>query len=131
MCKQFLKRQIVTDVAGLIIYKNKQVLYTVSTEVKIACPMKFAAYPLDQQLCKFLVENFFTSHFYDLCFSLARLEVISTMTLRLRSLEVLVTTFPIKELSSITSLPRHFTRRILLYSMLTGRLKYLVLLRIT
>lgn len=35
MCKQFLKRQIVTDVAGLIIFKNKQVLYTVSTEVEI------------------------------------------------------------------------------------------------
>lgn len=35
MCKQFLKRQIVTDVAGLIIFKNKQVLYTVSTEVII------------------------------------------------------------------------------------------------
>ena len=35
MCKQFLKRQIVTDVAGLIIFRNKQVLYTVSTEVRI------------------------------------------------------------------------------------------------
>ena len=57
MCKQFLKRQIVTEVAGLIIYRNKQVLYTVSTEVIIACPMKFAAYPLDQQLCKFLVNG--------------------------------------------------------------------------
>ena len=33
MCKQFRKRQIVTDVAGLIIFKNRQVLYTVSTEV--------------------------------------------------------------------------------------------------
>ena len=62
MCKQFLKRQIVTDVAGLIIYQNKQVLYTVSTEVIIACPMKFAAYPLDQQLCKFLVK------YLDICF---------------------------------------------------------------
>ena len=57
MCKQFLKRQIVTEVAGLIIYRNKQILYTVSTEVIIACPMKFAAYPLDQQLCKFLVNG--------------------------------------------------------------------------
>ena len=74
MCKQFLKRQIVTDVAGLIIFRNRQVLYTVSTEVRchdvvntevflmgyifqviIACPMRFSAYPLDQQLCKFLV----------------------------------------------------------------------------
>ena len=34
MCKQFRKRQIVTDVAGLIIFKNRQVLYTVSTEVE-------------------------------------------------------------------------------------------------
>ena len=33
MCKQFRKRQIVTDVAGLIIFKNRKVLYTVSTEV--------------------------------------------------------------------------------------------------
>ena len=30
----FRKRQIVTDVAGLIIFKNRQVLYTVSTEVR-------------------------------------------------------------------------------------------------
>ena len=35
MCKQFRKRQIVTDVAGLIIFKNRKVLYTVSTEVRI------------------------------------------------------------------------------------------------
>ena len=34
MCKQFRKRQIVTDVAGLIIFKNRKVLYTVSTEVR-------------------------------------------------------------------------------------------------
>ena len=33
MCKQFRKRQIVTDVAGLIIFKDRRVLYTVSTEV--------------------------------------------------------------------------------------------------
>merc|ERR1719192_2575381 len=58
MCKQFRKRQIVTDVAGLIIFKNRQVLYTVSTEVIIACPMKFAAFPLDQQLCKFLIGSY-------------------------------------------------------------------------
>ena len=32
-----------------------QVLYTVSTEVILACPMKFSAYPLDKQTCKFLV----------------------------------------------------------------------------
>ena len=57
MCKQFRKRQIVTDVAGLIIFKNRKVLYTVSTEVIIACPMKFAAYPLDHQTCKFLVRK--------------------------------------------------------------------------
>ena len=59
MCKQFRKRQIVTDVAGLIIFKNRKVLYTVSTEVIIACPMKFAAYPLDHQTCKFLVIRLF------------------------------------------------------------------------
>jgi len=57
-CKQFLLRSIVTDVAGLIIFKNKNILYTVSTEVIIACPMKFAAYPLDHQLCKFLVGSY-------------------------------------------------------------------------
>lgn len=32
----YRKRQIVTDVAGLIIFKNRQVLYTVSTEVSNA-----------------------------------------------------------------------------------------------
>ena len=63
MCKQFRKRQIVTDVAGLIIFKNRNVLYTVSTEVIIACPMKFSAYPLDHQLCKFLVSTFLATCF--------------------------------------------------------------------
>ena len=57
-CKQFYKRQIVTDVAGLIFFKNKTVLYTVSAEVIISCPMKFSAYPLDQQTCKFRVKAF-------------------------------------------------------------------------
>ena len=48
--KQFQKRQIVTDVAGLIIFKGGNVLYTVSTEAIISCPMKFSAYPLDHQV---------------------------------------------------------------------------------
>lgn len=50
--KQFQKRQIVTDVAGLIIFKDKTILYTVSTEAIISCPMKFSAYPLDHQVSK-------------------------------------------------------------------------------
>ena len=46
-----------------------QILYTVSTEVIIACPMKFAAYPLDHQLCKFLVTlSFCIQHHYDCYF---------------------------------------------------------------
>ncbi len=48
--KQFQKRNIVTDVAGLIIFKDRRVLYTVSTEAVISCPMKFSAYPLDYQV---------------------------------------------------------------------------------
>ena len=50
--KQFQKRNIVTDVAGLIIFKDRSVLYTVSTEAIISCPMKFSAYPLDYQVRK-------------------------------------------------------------------------------
>merc|ERR1719507_2528208 len=57
-CKQFKKRQIVTDVAGLILFNTKQLLYTVSTEVIIDCPMKFSGYPLDHQSCKFLVGSY-------------------------------------------------------------------------
>lgn len=48
--KQFQKRNIMTDVAGLIIFKDRRVLYTVSTEAVISCPMKFSAYPLDRQV---------------------------------------------------------------------------------
>ena len=48
--KQFQKRNIVTDVAGLIIFEGRDVLYTVSTEAIISCPMKFSAYPLDNQV---------------------------------------------------------------------------------
>ncbi len=48
--KQFQRRNIVTDVAGLIIFQDRRVLYTVSTEAIISCPMKFNAYPLDYQV---------------------------------------------------------------------------------
>ena len=57
-CKSFVKRQIVTDVAGLIIWKDQNMLYTVSTEVVINCPFKFNAYPLDHQSCRFLVGSY-------------------------------------------------------------------------
>ncbi|XP_023323769.1 gamma-aminobutyric acid receptor subunit gamma-4 isoform X2 [Eurytemora carolleeae] len=57
-CKQFKKREIVTDVAGLIVWKDRKLLYTVSTEVVVDCPMKFSAYPLDHQRCKFLVGSY-------------------------------------------------------------------------
>jgi len=50
--KNFQLRSIVTDVAGLIIFKDKKVLYTVATEAIISCPMKFSAYPLDHQVRK-------------------------------------------------------------------------------
>ena len=48
--KQIQKRNIVTDVAGLVIFKDKSILYTMSSEVIISCPMKFYAYPLDHQV---------------------------------------------------------------------------------
>lgn len=56
--KQFQKRNIVTDVAGLIIFKDRSVLYTVSTEAIISCPMKFSAYPLDYQVKQVSVKTF-------------------------------------------------------------------------
>ena len=49
--KQFQRRNIITDVAGLIFFQNRDILYTVSTEAIISCPMKFSAYPLDYQVC--------------------------------------------------------------------------------
>ena len=61
--KQFQKRQIVTDVAGLIIHKNRLVLYTVSTEAVISCPMKFSAYPLDKQVRKIIIYLFYVIKF--------------------------------------------------------------------
>ena len=48
--KQFQTRRVTTDVAGLIIFNTGQILYTVSTEAIISCPMKFSAYPLDHQV---------------------------------------------------------------------------------
>ena len=48
--KQFQRRNIITDVAGLIFFQNRDILYTVSTEAIISCPMKFSAYPLDYQV---------------------------------------------------------------------------------
>ena len=43
---------------GAVHISCTQVLYTVSTEVILACPMKFSAYPLDKQTCKFLVSRY-------------------------------------------------------------------------
>lgn len=48
--KQFQTRRVTTDVAGLIVFNTSQVLYTVSTEAIVSCPMKFSAYPLDHQV---------------------------------------------------------------------------------
>ena len=48
--KQFQTRRVTTDVAGLIVFNTSHVLYTVSTEAVISCPMKFSAYPLDNQV---------------------------------------------------------------------------------
>ena len=48
--KQFQRRNIITDVAGLIFFQDRHILYTVSTEAVISCPMKFNAYPLDYQV---------------------------------------------------------------------------------
>ena len=48
--KQFQTRRVTTDVAGLIVFNTTEVLYTVSTEAIISCPMKFSAYPLDHQV---------------------------------------------------------------------------------
>ena len=63
--KQFQKRQIVTDVAGLIIFKNKKVLYTISTEAIISCPMKFSAYPLDHQVKNLILDTLWFHDFSD------------------------------------------------------------------
>ena len=52
--KQFQTRRVTTDVAGLIVFNTTEVLYTVSTEAVISCPMKFSAYPLDHQVCSFI-----------------------------------------------------------------------------
>ena len=63
--KQFQKRQIVTDVAGLIIFKDKKVLYTISTEAIISCPMKFSAYPLDHQVKNLILDTLWFHEFSD------------------------------------------------------------------
>ena len=63
--KQFQKRQIVTDVAGLIIFKDKKVLYTISTEAIISCPMKFSAYPLDHQVKNLILDMLWFHEFSD------------------------------------------------------------------
>ena len=54
--KQFQTRRVTTDVAGLIIFNTGLLLYTVSTEAVISCPMKFSAYPLDDQVN--MIEHF-------------------------------------------------------------------------
>lgn len=48
--KEFRKRNIVGEVGGIIFFQDKRVLYTVSTEAVLSCPMKFSAYPLDHQV---------------------------------------------------------------------------------
>ena len=57
--KQFQTRRVTTDVAGLIVFNTSEVLFTVSTEAIVSCPMKFSAYPLDSQVS---FKNVFTEH---------------------------------------------------------------------
>ena len=58
--KKFQTRRVTTDVAGLIVFNTTEVLYTVSTEAVISCPMKFSAYPLDHQVITWNSNIYFT-----------------------------------------------------------------------
>ena len=64
--KEFETHQVLTKLEGMWLDKNDNLVYAIATRITFICPMKFNAFPMDIQRCKFLVS--FMYHYIQ-CFS--------------------------------------------------------------
>ena len=53
--KEFETHQVLTKLEGMWLDKDDNLVYAIATRITFICPMKFNAFPMDIQLCKFLV----------------------------------------------------------------------------
>ena len=53
--KEFETHQVLTKLEGIWLNKDDNLVYAIATRITFICPMKFNAFPMDIQRCKFLV----------------------------------------------------------------------------
>jgi len=56
--KTFKVVEVLSKHAGLWITRNKEIMYSQATHINFICPMRFDAFPLDTQICKFQVGSY-------------------------------------------------------------------------
>jgi len=56
--KTFKVVQVLSKHAGLWVTKKKEIMYSQATHINFICPMRFDAFPLDTQACKFQVGSY-------------------------------------------------------------------------
>ena len=55
--KEFETHQVLTKLEGIWLNKDDNLVYAIATRITFICPMKFNAFPMDIQRCKFLVSS--------------------------------------------------------------------------
>ena len=68
--KEFETHQVLTKLEGIWLNKDDNLVYAIATRITFICPMKFNAFPMDIQRCKFLVS------FSNICTYLYHIEKI-------------------------------------------------------
>ena len=53
--KEFETHQVLTKLEGIWLNNKDELVYAIATRITFICPMKFNAFPMDIQRCKFLV----------------------------------------------------------------------------
>lgn len=53
--KEFETHSVLSKLEGIWIDKEHQLMYALATRITFICPMKFNAFPMDIQVCKFQV----------------------------------------------------------------------------
>jgi len=56
--KTFKVVEVLSKHAGLWITKDNEIMYSQATHINFICPMRFDAFPLDTQICKFQVGSY-------------------------------------------------------------------------
>ena len=55
--KEFETHSVLSKLEGIWIDNQNQLMYALATRITFICPMKFNAFPMDVQVCKFQVSQ--------------------------------------------------------------------------